>query len=172
MELDEILELYESGHSCLSISKMCALSMDTIRRRVVKYGHIRSISGAARLSHINGLRKPYSGGKKRKPLSTESRNKMSLTQLALNRGKGFRVTSNGYIEVTKGVNAGKGYHRVLMEEFLGRELSSCEVVHHIDRNRKNNNMSNLQLMTRMEHSSHHALENEALKVRSKDGRFA
>ena len=43
---------------------------------------------------------------------------------------------------------GKGYvmeHRLVMEEKIGRYLKPIEVVHHIDKNRKNNSISNLIL---------------------------
>ena len=46
-------------------------------------------------------------------------------------------------------------HRHIMEEHLGRELSRNEVVHHIDGNAFNNDLSNLMLLTRAEHAELH-----------------
>ena len=46
-------------------------------------------------------------------------------------------------------------HRLIMEEHLGRKLKSSEVVHHIDGNKLNNDISNLKVMTRGEHSKLH-----------------
>ena len=46
-------------------------------------------------------------------------------------------------------------HRLIVEKFLGRKLSSNQIVHHIDGNKKNNILSNLKVMTREEHSSIH-----------------
>lgn len=47
--------------------------------------------------------------------------------------------------------------RRVMSKHLGRELSIFECVHHIDKNPSNNNINNLKIMTRQEHSSlHHA----------------
>ena len=42
-----------------------------------------------------------------------------------------------------------------MEKYLGRKLTYNEVVHHIDLNAKNNDLSNLQLMSRSEHTALH-----------------
>jgi hypothetical protein len=46
-------------------------------------------------------------------------------------------------------------HRVIVEEHLGRPLTSNEVVHHIDHDPLNNDISNLQVMTRAEHCIYH-----------------
>lgn len=53
---------------------------------------------------------------------------------------------------------GKRYksHRLIMEKHIGRKLKSNEVVHHIDGNGKNNNIDNLKIMTRSQHSRLHA----------------
>jgi hypothetical protein len=42
-----------------------------------------------------------------------------------------------------------------MEEHLGRKLNSNEIVHHIDGNKANNDISNLQIVTRAEHINIH-----------------
>ena len=47
------------------------------------------------------------------------------------------------------------YHRYLMEEHLDRKLRSKEIVHHIDGNILNNDMSNLRVMTQSEHARMH-----------------
>lgn len=49
-------------------------------------------------------------------------------------------------------------HRALMENKLGRLLTSDEVVHHKDGNKKNNDISNLELMDRRSHARLHMLE--------------
>lgn len=46
-------------------------------------------------------------------------------------------------------------HRVLMENKLGRLLLASEVVHHIDENKDNNDLSNLQVMSASDHVKHH-----------------
>ena len=65
---------------------------------------------------------------------------------------------NGYlIKFQNGYNK-KGnakLHRLIMEDHLGRKLTSDEIVHHIDGNKLNNNINNLKVMTRGEHSRLH-----------------
>lgn len=46
-------------------------------------------------------------------------------------------------------------HRYIMEEKLGRKLDVREIVHHIDGNGLNNDISNLQLMKWGEHTHLH-----------------
>lgn len=58
------------------------------------------------------------------------------------------------------------YERVLVYRFIvaqsiGRRLRKDEVVHHIDGNCLNNDLNNLELMTRKEHSKYHAIESNA-----------
>lgn len=78
---------------------------------------------------------------------------------------------NGYVEVTRGSNKGKGLHRVIAEEAIGRKLKDGEVVHHIDGDRSNNDPSNLEVMTHREHCRHHANENHRNRQRDALGRF-
>lgn len=56
------------------------------------------------------------------------------------------ATSNGYVL----------YHRVVMENYLGRLLYSDEVVHHKDGNKHNNTIDNLEVLSNKEHSTLHA----------------
>lgn len=46
-------------------------------------------------------------------------------------------------------------HRAVMEEHIGRKLTEDEVVHHINGDKTDNRLENLQLMTRGEHSTMH-----------------
>ena len=47
-------------------------------------------------------------------------------------------------------------HRLVMMKHLGRELKENEIVHHIDHNKCNNDISNLQIMTPSEHAKLHS----------------
>ena len=79
-----------------------------------------------------------------------------------NSWKGGITYSNGYryIYSPNNPNANHvGYvmeHRLVMEDKIGRFLDlKNEVVHHINKNRKDNRIENLVLMTRAEHLKHH-----------------
>lgn len=48
-------------------------------------------------------------------------------------------------------------HRAVMENHLRRLLAPTEVVHHKDEDPSNNDLSNLELKTRAEHTVHHHL---------------
>lgn len=50
----------------------------------------------------------------------------------------------------------KDYHRYIMEVEIGRELSSQEIVHHIDGDKQNNDISNLMVMPLKEHARLHS----------------
>lgn len=55
---------------------------------------------------------------------------------------------------------GKGYvmeHRLVMEKHIGRFLKPDEVIHHIDENPKNNDISNLRLMVKTDHDQLHSV---------------
>lgn len=50
------------------------------------------------------------------------------------------------------------YHTVVMERAIGRYLTPDEVVHHINHNRADNRIENLQLMTKKQHCAMHMTE--------------
>ena len=66
-------------------------------------------------------------------------------------------TKNGYVLL----------HRIVIENHLGRLLNANEIVHHIDKNKKNNLLSNLQLTDQNEHTRNHNLEEGRLYVKLK-----
>jgi len=75
---------------------------------------------------------------------------------------GKRLDNNGYVLIrTPGHPKAHSHglyvleHILIMEKHIGRYLSKEEVVHHRDGNRQNNNLDNLQLLTRGAHTSLH-----------------
>ncbi len=53
-------------------------------------------------------------------------------------------------------------HREVMEEHLGRKLERWEEVHHIDENRLNNDISNLEVLSKSEHAKLHGKQRNHL----------
>lgn len=47
------------------------------------------------------------------------------------------------------------YHRWIMEQTIGRKLNSDEIVHHIDGDKTNNDINNLEIISRADHSRLH-----------------
>lgn len=76
--------------------------------------------------------------------------------------KAGKIGAQKIIEMYRGTGTktyikeyGKHQHRVVMENKVGRKLTKDEIVHHIDHNKHNNNIENLQLVTRAEHAKIH-----------------
>ena len=61
-----------------------------------------------------------------------------------------KATKNGYVLL----------HRVVMENTIGRLLTDDEEVHHIDKNKHNNSIENLKLLSVNEHRKLHAEEKQ------------
>ena len=77
------------------------------------------------------------------------------------RWNGGKVERFGYILLRKPEyknSPASGYireHRFVIENKIGKPLKSTEVIHHIDGNKKNNNPSNLKIMSRRTHALIH-----------------
>lgn len=73
------------------------------------------------------------------------------------RGNGCGITTDGYIWIyVKGkFNNQIKLHRYLMEIKVGRELTAEEIVHHIDEDKLNNTIENLEIHTRRSHNQIH-----------------
>lgn len=153
--VQEWAEQYRSGMSLAEIAKPTVCSISTVRL------HLLAAGVALRTHHEAAvLVAPQSSARQkgRKKPHTPEWNKHIAEA---NRGRpaaGIRFTSHGYIEYTRGPNKGRSVHVVAMEERLGRKLERHEVVHHIDGDRFNNDLSNLRLMTRAAHTSLHRRE--------------
>jgi len=69
-----------------------------------------------------------------------------------------RIGTHGYtvLYTKQGKNSSILEHRKVMQDHLGRELSSQEQVHHINKNRTDNRIKNLELFeSRSEHTKYH-----------------
>jgi hypothetical protein len=92
----------------------------------------------------------------RKKLSESHKGKMAGT-LNPNWKGGKHVGTNGYIIISNFDGTGKKMyeHRYVMMKFIGRRLKRDENVHHKDRNKLNNSIENLEIISPSEHGKHH-----------------
>jgi len=56
-------------------------------------------------------------------------------------------------------------HRLVMEKFIGRKLRKSECIHHIDGDRLNNSIENLEIISRSQHTSFHRINKEGADAR-------
>ena len=75
--------------------------------------------------------------------------------------QGYITTDSGYILLRVPTHPNcdsKGYvreHILVMEDYLGRYLEDVEIVHHVDGDKKNNDIENLELCTPGSHAIYH-----------------
>jgi endogenous inhibitor of DNA gyrase (YacG/DUF329 family) len=64
--------------------------------------------------------------------------------------QGKSLSYDGYY-----VFSGRKMHRHIMEQHIGRKLLPTEIVHHINHNKLDNRIENLQIVSRAEHNKIH-----------------
>jgi hypothetical protein len=173
--LDALVDLYKGGMSVADICRGTELNPATLRRRFVRAGVMRDVRSALQLAFGSGK---MNGRKNRKGVKASDETKQILREKALQRAqsmaRGWRVNSSGYAEFTRGEYQGVLVHRFVVEHFINRKLSKNECVHHIDGNKLNNDINNLEIMAFDDHArSHRESEAKDGLIRQRDalGRF-
>ena len=84
---------------------------------------------------------------------------------------GRSFASNGYVLIRVGRDHHladvRGYayeHRLVAEKKIGRRLLPGEQVHHVDRNKQNNDPANLEVVTQAEHGVEHRTAARGLRM--------
>lgn len=162
--MSEIIRLYiENKLSIAQIASRFNIPRSRVRKYLIDNGvQLRTRYEGRRLRQ-NDIAMSLRG--KHRVFSEEHKKKISEARLAWGRdnAKGYRIDTNGYVEITTGPNKGRLQHRVIMEEILGRPLLSSEQVHHINKDRSDNRPENLKLCTAKEHCFEHREEREKVR---------
>lgn len=154
-----LVSSYASGRSIPEVASEHSVSRSAVRKAALEAGILRSRAAGVRLAARNGKLGSGTRGKARL-FTAEHRQsvKKAAIQRGAERGAGYTIKPNGYMEFTRGPHKGRAIHRVVAEQMIGRPLGHDEVVHHRDSNRRNNSPENLEVMTRAEHTRLHRQE--------------
>lgn len=168
-EIDKLVCAYLSGASIPDLDLLFPISRSTIRQALINRGVMRTPDQAREIGKsLNKYANPNKG-KSRGPMSQEQKDKLSKSKKG--KGRGFSVKKDGTVQMTMGENVHRSQHVLVMEKRLGRSLKEDECIHHIDRNKSNNNENNLALVTNSGHARLHRFEDKLEgKQRKRDNR--
>lgn len=143
----EICSLYNDGKTTKELTKIYLVCDETILK-CLKRNNVK-------------LKKYKHTLEARKNISKTAKSNLRVG-IKSNTWKGGRnIDTRGYMRVYAPNHPNKiagNYvmeHRSVMEKDIGRYLTKEEIVHHINGNKLDNRIENLQLMTPSEHTSHH-----------------
>lgn len=135
LKLKEMKELYERGKTLYEVGEILNIPWQTIHWNLKKSGFKFRHSGS------DWIKQPNPAKGKHWPLEMRERIANKLRK-SINEKK---ARPDGYF-VTNVMMTSYKYHRFVMEKHIGRKLKPEEVVHHIDENKANNDISNLMLL--------------------------
>ena len=166
-----IISVYSMGFTCKEVAQILEVSSGSVHNVL----HAYNVSPTRRRRHQDDeviirkrveSRKGYKISESQRKIISEA-NKCNYNGL---NGYGHTKTqNNGYILVYVPEHPhchSDGYvmlHTVIMERRIGRYLEPDEVVHHINHDRTDNRIENLQLMNKHEHCSMHMRERHKQK---------
>ena len=176
LEAEELRALYDRLESPAKVAKECGVSKKLILNYMDRYGIVRNKRKTLGSEELDVIRKMAADGCGAPEIASAIG--FTTTAIRVHAAKmgisiadpahpGYTKTDSGYIMVWNPDHPfcdKKGYvrqHRLVMEAHIGRYLTDDEAVHHIDYDRSNNDISNLQLMTRAEHSSLHVVRKDS-----------
>ena len=124
------LERYPSqikGKRFVFCNRRCMSNFGSPEKNPDRYKELKDLTNVSR--HMREL------NSKLNPTRMRPETKAKLREAHLNSGDGKTYTKS----------LGRHTHRVVMELYIGRSLEPGEVVHHIDGDKRNNRIENLQL---------------------------
>ena len=157
IERDDLEEMYSvQGMSMKEIAKKTGFSRSVVFRLIKKYNiPTRSFQDGFDLYY---QKNPNARSQIKHHLSPEQKAKLlegARRYKETRPKKRVRINEKGYLVYTCGSKKGRPVHRVIMEEHLGRKLSKEECVHHINEDKLDNRIENLQVLSRGEHTTIH-----------------
>ena len=163
-----IIEALNNGESLRMISAKIGIERMTLTRKLKQLGIKTPTKEESAKMTWKNHQHPRLGQKCElcpvygKKMSTVTREKMkAVWAMAAERRKYRKKHTHGYILVYAPDNPAAdrtGYvleHRLIMEKHIGRHLTSNEIVHHINENKTDNRIENLEITTRGTHAKIH-----------------
>lgn len=161
--------IYEHKKGYKRPIEVCRKISDKLKGRIISPLSIEKMSK----SHIGKIgywkdkkraigvewRKKLSESAKGRIISIETREKISKALIGNKNSYKYGLCKSKYI-----LKNHRLLHRQIMEQHIGRNLFQNEVVHHIDQNKKNNDINNLMLFnSENEHRKYHKLMKQVSK---------
>lgn len=141
----DIIQRYKDGYSSTYLGKRYGVSPGTIIR-LLRESKVWIRPSIAVILHM--CKRPQDPNRERRHRRIHGPKKSPAGYTVVYAPEHPRADRNGYV----------WEHVLVMEKELGRYLAADEVVHHIDRNKSNNDPSNLLAMTKSQHAAIHYAE--------------